>query len=82
MSAGATKEFAMADLIKIDVKSVEEWREYDFGGRVYRIDNPVSVEFRRGSTTHRVTDAEGIVHCLPAPGHDGCVTRWKGQVVA
>lgn len=72
----------MADLKNIDVKGVEAWREYDFGGRVYRIEAPVSVQFRDGSTTHRVTDSEGVVHCVPAPGHDGCVLRWKGEVIA
>lgn len=72
----------MSDLRKIDVKGVEAWREYDFGGRIYRIEDPVSVEFRDGSTTHRVTDEAGIVHCVPAPGHQGCVLRWKGPVIA
>jgi len=72
----------MANLRKIDVKGVEEWREYDFDGRVYRIGNPVSVEFHEGSTTHRVTDSAGIVHCVPAPGQLGCVLRWKGSVIA
>jgi len=67
---------------KIELVSVEEWREYDFSGRVYRIERPVSVQFRDGSTTHRVTDAEGIVHCVPAPGFQGCVLRWKGPVIA
>ena len=72
----------MADLKKIEVKGVEEWREYDFEGRIYRIDNPISVEFRADSTTHRVTGSDGIVHCVPAPGHRGCVLRWKGAVIA
>lgn len=72
----------MSDLKKIEVAGVEVWREYDFGGRVYRIDHPVSVEFREGSTTHRVTDEAGIVHCVPAPGHMGCVLRWSGDVIA
>jgi hypothetical protein len=75
-------EAAMAELKKIDLTGVEEWREYDFNTRIYRIAAPVSVEFRDGSTTHRVTDAEGTVHCVPAPGHFGCVLRWKGRVVA
>ena len=70
------------DLKNIDVSGIEEWREYDFDGRVYRITDPVSVQFRDGSTTHRITDAGGIVHCVPAPGHQGCVLRWKGRVVA
>jgi len=72
----------MTDLKKIVVKGVEEWREYDFDGRIYRIENPVSVEFREGSKTHRVTDEAGIVHCVPAPGQQGCVLRWKGAVIA
>ncbi len=72
----------MSELKKIEVKGVEKWREYDFEGRIYRIDNPVSVEFRPDSTTHRVTDDKGIVHCVPAPGHKGCVLRWEGAVIA
>lgn len=72
----------MIDLKKIDVANVEAWREYDFGGRVYRIENPVSVEYRDDSSTHRVTDANGVVHCVPAPGFRGCVLRWSGAVVA
>ena len=72
----------MTDLKKIEIKGVEEWREYDFGGRVYRIPSPVSVEFRSDGQTHRVVDADGIVHCVPAPGVNGCVLRWKGPVIA
>lgn len=70
----------MADLKKIDVKGVEKWREYDFGGRVYRINNPETVFL--GSTTHRVVDASGVAHCVPAPGFHGCVLRWEGAVIA
>ena len=72
----------MANLISIELKGVEQWREYDFGGRVYRIDNPAKVEFRQGGETHRVTDSAGIVHCVPAPGHSGCALRWAGPVIA
>lgn len=72
----------MPDLSEINVSGVEEWREYDFGGRVYRIEKPQTVYYRPGGSTHRVTDAEGIVHCVPAPGQNGCVLRWKGPVVA
>jgi hypothetical protein len=35
--------------------SKEQWREYDFGGRAYRIDSPKSLWI--GTTTHRVLDA-------------------------
>ena len=60
----------------MDTKSLtkELWREYDFDGRVYRIDNPA--ELVTGTTTHRVIDTAGTVHCVPAPGHSGCVLRW------
>lgn len=55
----------------------EEWREYDFGGRVYRINVPTELYIRLGGTTHRVVDSEGVVHCVPIPGSFGCVIRWK-----
>jgi hypothetical protein len=63
--------------------STEEWREYEFGdGRivyriVYRIENPKTLYV--GSTTHRVVDGSGVAHCVPAPGHQGCVLRWKAN---
>ena len=57
----------------------ELYREYDFQGRVYRIDNPKTLIIRSGGTTHRVVDADGTVHCPPAPGHCGCVLRWKNR---
>jgi hypothetical protein len=55
--------------------STESWREYDFEGRVYRIEQPKQLFI--GSTTHRVVDAAGVTHCVPAPGHQGCVLRWE-----
>lgn len=59
--------------------SCESWREYVFGGVVYRIENPQSLVTRPGGTTHRVVDDQGIAHCLPAPGFNGCVLRWKSK---
>lgn len=56
--------------------SAEQWREYDFGGRVYRIADPVALYMRLGGSTHRVLDGAGVVHCVPAPGVSGCVLRW------
>ena len=35
-----------------------------------------------GATTHRVLDADGVVHCVPAPGERGCVLRWKPRDAA
>ena len=57
----------------------EVWREYDFDGRVYCINSPVLLHYRKGGTTHRVVDVEGIAHCVPAPGVNGCVLRWKSR---
>lgn len=54
--------------------SAEVWREYDFSGRVYRIDFPQALFV--GTTTHRVIDGAGVVHCVPVPGEHGCVLRW------
>lgn len=62
-------------LIQGDI-SDEIWREYDFNGRVYRIDHPAHLYMRPGGTTHRVVDSNGVVHCVPAPGHGDCVLRW------
>lgn len=55
----------------------EEWREYDFGTppRIYRIMAPLTLWI--GTTTHRVLDHQGFVHCVPSPGWCGCVLRWK-----
>ncbi len=66
------------ELVSNDI-SEEQYREYDFGGRVYRIDAPVCFVMRRGGSTHRVVDGQGVVHCVPAPGHQGCVLRWKSK---
>lgn len=55
----------------------EQYREYDWNGRTYRINNPVSLFQRPGGTTHRVVDKDGVVHCIPAPGQGDCVLRWK-----
>ena len=66
----------MSDMKPGDL-SKELWREYDFGGREYRIADPVELYARPGGTTHRVVDKEGTVHCCPAPGQHGCVLRWK-----
>lgn len=66
--------------------STEYYREYDFvdvdgRSRTYRISDPVAVYYRLGGTTHRVIDEDGVVHCVPAPGQNGCVLRWKNRNV-
>jgi hypothetical protein len=67
----------MSELSQNDISN-ELWREYDFGGRVYRIENPVTLFMRSGGTTHRVVDSVNVTHCVPAPGVNGCVLRWTG----
>ncbi len=57
--------------------SIEKWREYDFGGRVYRIESPKKLIVRKGGTTHRVVDSNNVTHCVPAPGINGCILRWE-----
>ena len=66
------------DIIKKDL-TTELWREYDFGGRNYPISNPQWLFMRKGGTTHRVLDDQGVVHCVPAPGYQGCALRWKNK---
>lgn len=58
---------------------VETYREYDFGGRVYRIDNPIKLFLKEGSKAHRVLDDKGVIHYVPAPGHFGCILRWLAK---
>lgn len=65
----------MSELKEFDISS-EMYREYDWGGRVYRIDNPKKLFIRFGGTTHRVVDAFGVAHCVPSVGIMGCVLRW------
>ena len=61
--------------MKLKDISDEEYREYDFDGRAnYRIQDPLQLGI--GKTTHRIVDASGIVHCVPAPAFFGCVLRW------
>lgn len=70
---------AVADgLVELNVSS-ELWREYDFGGRSYHIQNPVKVFYRPGGKTHRIVDADGKTHCCPAPGEFSCVIRWRAK---
>lgn len=59
--------------------TTELYREYDFGGRTYRIDLPKTLFYREGGTTHRIEGSDGVVHCLPAPGNNGCVLRWVNK---
>ncbi len=55
--------------------SCEEYREYDFGDRVYRINNPIGLYYRAGGSTHRIVDSHGTSHLAPFPG-EHTVIRW------
>jgi hypothetical protein len=68
----------VAGLQSFDI-SGEEWREYDFAGRTYRINNPITLFYRPGGTTHRVVDSDNVAHCVPVPGAFGCVLRWLNK---
>lgn len=65
--------------------SDELWRSYEwifnkFGQvRYYSITSPQKLWYRRDGSTHRILDAEGVVHCVPAPGERGCVLRWQSK---
>lgn len=68
-------------LVSFEAAGLENYREYEFTCPVtgmehtYRVDMPVSVEYRLGGTTHRVTDHNDVTHIVPAPGFYGCVIR-------
>jgi len=70
----------MINLKEFDI-TTELWREYDWPARStsYRIEQPVTLFLRSGGTTHRVLDSNGVVHCVPSVGVQGCVLRWKGK---
>lgn len=70
----------MPTLLEFDLTK-EEWREYEWNSTTepYRIENPVKLFIRPLGSTHRVLDAEGIVHCIPSVGVQGCVLRWQSK---
>lgn len=59
--------------------TTEEWRAYDFNGRVFKIYSPQKLFYREGGTTHRILGVHGVVFCVPAPGFHGCVLSWKNK---
>lgn len=69
----------MSELLNEHDLTTEVYREYDFGGRVYKIENPQKLFYRTGGTTHRVVGSDDVVHCVPAPGVNGCVLRWVNK---
>lgn len=57
----------------------EEWREYDFIGEDYHINNPVTLWITEHS--HRVLDKAGVVHWVPFD-KDSSIFRWKPRDVS
>lgn len=57
--------------------SMEERREYvTRGGAVYRIDRPIKLHIT-DTGSHRVVDAEGMVHRPPKFEGNEYAVRWK-----
>jgi hypothetical protein len=53
-----------------------EWREYDFNERVYRIDQPTHVVWNDDDHFEIVYDREGVAHKVPRVGFMNCVIRY------
>ena len=67
-------EYITADISK------ELWREVETKGLPkYRINNPITLIIRKGGSTHRVVDSEGIVHCYASPETGNSIIRWKNK---
>lgn len=59
--------------------SAEQWREVDTGDRRYRIEKPQVLIIRKGGSTHRVVDSEGVAHCYASPESGKTILRWKNK---
>ena len=66
------------DYIVKDISN-ERWREIYFlkTGKIYKISFPKTLIIRKGGSTHRVVDSDGIVHCYVAPELGETVIKWK-----
>jgi len=62
----------MSNELKNGDLSDEIYREYVLPAGVYRIEDPKTLYWRSGGSTHRVVDSFGIVHCVPC----NCAIRW------
>lgn len=60
--------------------SSEEWRQVELEGNLkVHIQHPQTLIIRKGGSTHRVIDKEGVVHCYAAPETGKSVIRWKSK---
>lgn len=64
--------------IKADL-SDEAWREVQTHLGTYRIEEPITLVIRKGGSTHRVIDANGVVHCYASPETGKSIIRWKNK---
>ena len=79
MAAEATaQKLPDSEYIKADI-SDEEWREVQTPFMSYRINHPVTLIIRKGGSTHRVVDEDGVVHCYASPETGRTVLRWKAK---
>lgn len=72
----SSQKLSNSEYIISDI-SDEAWREIELPLGTYHIDNPVTLIIRKGGKTHRVVDANGVVHCYVAPESGKSVIRWK-----
>jgi|GEM_PF-3137536 len=59
--------------------SDEEYRVVITNDLVHRIDNPKTLVLRKGGSTHRVIDQQGLVHCYAAPETGKSILQWKAR---
>lgn len=65
-SAAGPPEFKNGTDLEFSDISSEQWREYQFlGGETIRIDAPLKLNVSE-SRNHRIFDAHGISHYIPA----------------
>ena len=60
--------------------SDELWREVHLSsGLKLRIDNPATLIIRKGGSTHRVVDSDGVVYCYVAPETGHSYIKWMAR---
>lgn len=78
IAAATAQKLPDSKYILADI-SDEEWREVQTVWGTYRIDSPVTLILRKGGSTHRVVDEQGVVHCYAAPETGNSILRWKAK---
>lgn len=63
-----------------DISGLEQYREYQMiSGNLYRIDKPIALHVKRKpeGDAHRIIDADGVRHYIPAGAWEAF--RFKGK---